>query len=77
MKVKKTAIIITIVIALFMVVYFMFDPETKKLDKKEREKLGGTYIELSNGFTHYKLAGSVDGKLVILVHGGTIPIDQM
>ena len=74
MNTKKIAIIFLIVIALFVVVYYILDPENKKLDKNEREKLGGTYVELSDGFTHYKLAGSVDGKLVILVHGGTIPI---
>ena len=73
MNTKKITALFVIVLALLVTIYYILDPETKKLDKSERDKLGGTYIELSNGFTHYKLAGSPDGKLVVLVHGGTIP----
>jgi len=62
---------------LFMVLiiaYYLRDPEKKKLDESERSTLGGTYVSLSDGFTHYKLTGPVDGKVVVLVHGGTVPI---
>ncbi|MEN8120248.1 MAG: alpha/beta hydrolase [Bacteroidota bacterium] len=74
MKGEKVIAIFVIIIALLVGAYYILDPENKTLDDSEREKLGGTYIELSDGFTHYKLTGPVDGKLVVLVHGGTIPI---
>jgi pimeloyl-ACP methyl ester carboxylesterase len=61
-------------ILLVVGVYFTLDPESTKLDDKERKKLGGSYIRLSNGVTHYNLTGPIDGTLVVLVHGGTIPV---
>ncbi len=53
--------------------YYILGPENKKLDDGERKKLGGTYINLSDGITHYKLTGPIGGKVVVLVHGATIP----
>ncbi len=35
--------------------------------------MGGTYVELSEGVTHYEMSGPLDGKPVILIHGATIP----
>lgn len=61
-------------ILLVVGVYFTLDPESTKLDDKERQKLGGSYLRLSNGVTHYNLTGPIDGTLVVLVHGGTIPV---
>ena len=55
-------------------VYYLLDPEHNELNESEREKLGGTYIKLSQGVTHYKLTGATGGKVVILVHGGTVPL---
>lgn len=55
-------------------IYYLFNPETKDLNDVERKKLGGTYIRLSNGITHYKLEGPDNGELVVLVHGGTVPL---
>ena len=52
----------------------MLDPEANELDEPERARLGGTYLKLSEGTTHYKLEGPVDGKVVVLVHGGTVPM---
>ena len=44
-----------------------------KLDAHTRAVLGGTYCELSDGVTHYRLNGPVDGQLVVLVHGAVVP----
>ena len=73
MRFKKIAVIFGILLVIVVGLYYKLNPEINKLDKKEREKLGGTYIKLSDGYTHYKLTGLVDSQLVILVHGGTIP----
>ena len=44
-----------------------------KLDAHARTVLGGTYCHLSDGVTHYRLSGPVDGQLVVLVHGAAVP----
>ena len=43
-------------------------------DARTREKLGGTYCDLSDGVTHYRLSGPTAGPAVVLVHGGTVPL---
>lgn len=54
--------------------YVALDREDIVLDEAQRAEWGGTYQRLSDGVTHYRLDGPVDGPLVVLVHGGTIPI---
>ena len=44
-----------------------------KLDAPTRAVLGGTYCQLSDGVTHYRLSGPGDGQLVVLVHGAAVP----
>jgi pimeloyl-ACP methyl ester carboxylesterase len=72
MKSKWIAILLGI--SVLAGIYFSFNPEKKQLDDAARKILGGSYISLSNGVTHYKLTGPTAGHLVVLVHGGTIPI---
>ncbi|MGD8944709.1 MAG: alpha/beta hydrolase [Desulfobacterales bacterium] len=74
MKWKWLAVGLIILVVLAASIYLIVDPETKKLNKTLRTQLGGTYIRLSDGITHYKLEGPEDAKVVVLVHGGTIPI---
>jgi pimeloyl-ACP methyl ester carboxylesterase len=50
------------------------DGERRSLDDAERRRLGGTYVRLTNGVTHYRLQGPPTGPMVVLVHGGTIPM---
>ncbi len=72
MSIKWLAVVFGIL--LLAGVYYMLDPENKNLDDHERKILGGTYTNLSDGVTHYKLTGPEKGKVVVFVHGGTIPI---
>ena len=74
MKWKWLAICLIILVVLAVAIYLIVDPETKTLNQALRTQLGGTYIRLSDGITHYKLEGPEDAKVVVLVHGGTIPI---
>ena len=74
MNFKKIFIITAIVFAVLISVYYLLNPENRTFNESERTKLGGTYIQLSDGFTHYSLSGNDSSKLVVLVHGGTIPI---
>ncbi len=74
--------IISTLFVLFLTIsvsaYFLLNPEKKQLDKTTRIALGGTYIQLAKGITHYSLKRPLTGhtaeKPVVLIHGGTIPM---
>jgi len=53
--------------------YLALHREARTLDAATRKALGGTYVTLPSGVTHYELSGPVDGPTVVLIHGGTIP----
>ena len=74
MKWKWISISLVILIILLAGLYWVFDPEEKELNETTRVTLGGKYIRLSDGVTHYKLVGPEKGRVVVLVHGGTVPL---
>jgi pimeloyl-ACP methyl ester carboxylesterase len=43
------------------------------LDNAARTQLPGEFIRLSDGVTHYELAGPDDGPPVVLIHGYSVP----
>jgi len=53
--------------------YYFQDLEDKQLTNETRKELGGTFVELPNGFVHYQLEGSKKADLVVLVHGFGVP----
>jgi pimeloyl-ACP methyl ester carboxylesterase len=76
LKMKKYYLVSMLIIVILLGSYFVFNPEKKELSDAERKQLSGTYINLSNGVTHYKLEGpkTKNGRLIVLVHGGTAPL---
>ncbi len=75
MKLKYGLIFFVLLIAIVLIgIYRISNPETTELDEAERARLGGTYVELSDGITHYKLEGRDGRGLVVLVHGGRVPM---
>jgi pimeloyl-ACP methyl ester carboxylesterase len=50
------------------------NPERTTLDASVREAVGGRYVALSDGVTHYDLSGPADGAPVVLVHGFSVPL---
>jgi pimeloyl-ACP methyl ester carboxylesterase len=50
-----------------------FRKEHRLLDDKERREAMGKFVRLSNGMTHYELAGSENGEVVVLIHGFSVP----
>ena len=54
--------------------YFVAHGETLALTDTARAKLRGSFLRLSDGVTHYELAGPDGGELVLLVPGLTIPL---
>lgn len=54
--------------------YFAAPGEDRKLGPVSRRALRGSFIELSDGITHYELAGPEAGELIVLIGGLTIPL---
>ena len=47
--------------------------EKEVLSSEARGGLEGSFIELSDGYTHYELKGERDAKTIVLVHGNAAP----
>ncbi|GAS91252.1 alpha/beta fold hydrolase [Mycolicibacterium brisbanense] len=54
--------------------YFVAAGEGRRLDATTRRSLRGSYIQLSDGVTHYELTGPDGGDVVVLAGGLTIPL---
>jgi pimeloyl-ACP methyl ester carboxylesterase len=75
MRILRMFIVIFIILIVILAGLYIFSgKENKLLDEKERDKLSGSYIALSDGVTHYKSTGPIGNQLVVLVHGGTVPM---
>jgi pimeloyl-ACP methyl ester carboxylesterase len=66
-------LILVVALAIFAP-YLVLRREARTLDAPIRAALGGSYVALPGGVTHYELSGPVDGPVVVLIHGGTIPL---
>ena len=47
--------------------------ETKELNDETRRSVGGVFLHLPNGITHYELGGNESGEAVVLIHGFSVP----
>jgi len=52
---------------------FIYRGETKDIDDDIRTSTSGSFIRLSNGFTHYELCGPDNAQSVALIHGFSVP----
>ncbi len=52
---------------------FRFRGETRRLNEAARANAPGSFIQLSEGFTHYELTGPPDQTPVVLIHGFSVP----
>lgn len=62
--------ITTIILGFF---YLRYNAEHKNLTADDRKTAGGQFIKLSAGYTHYQLGGPDSGKVIILIHGFSVP----
>src|SRR5690606_26904086 len=53
--------------------YFARNPERETLDDAARRNAPGKFVRLSDGVTHYDVAGPDTGRTVVLVHGFSVP----
>ncbi len=72
--------IILIPVAVSVIIVFalngillLVDTEQYTLDDSARKNADGSYIQLTDGITHYELDGPDSGKVVVLVHGFSVP----
>jgi pimeloyl-ACP methyl ester carboxylesterase len=73
MKVVIPALLVLGLALAALAVYTAKDREHRPLDTATREVLGGDYADLPDGVTFYRWNGPEDGKVVLLLHGGTVP----
>ncbi|HNK62666.1 MAG TPA: alpha/beta hydrolase [Anaerolineales bacterium] len=52
---------------------FPYLGETKELNTATRQGMGGSFIALTDGVTHYELGGDEGRPVVVLVHGFSVP----
>lgn len=53
--------------------YYVRNPERKTLDAAARRNASGKFVRLSDGVTHYDVAGPDSGRTIVLVHGFSVP----
>lgn len=53
--------------------YFKRNPEVATLDDAARRGAPGKFVRLSDGMTHYDVAGPDTGRPIVLVHGFSVP----
>ncbi len=66
-------ILIVALIIISAVFYHVKNAETKSITDSDRKAAGGKYVKLSAGLTHYQIAGPDTGKVVLLLHGFSVP----
>ena len=52
---------------------FIYRGESKEIDDEVRASTCGSFIRLSDGYTHYEISGPDNGQFVVLVHGFSVP----
>lgn len=72
MRVRAVMWSVTLAAALLYALWSGADREVEPLTAAARAKLGGTYVELPQGVTHFDLSGPEDAPMIVLVHGGTM-----
>jgi pimeloyl-ACP methyl ester carboxylesterase len=53
--------------------HYHFRGETQILNDAVRTSAPGQFVKLSDGYTHYELAGPPDKTVVVLIHGFSVP----
>ena len=78
MKMIKRIFLLLFLILVLVGIYFwarflLNNRETKTMNEAARKNTSGKFIQLTAGVTHYDAGGTDSGKVVILVHGFSVP----
>lgn len=52
---------------------FSYRDETRELNEFTRQEASGSFVQLSDGFTHYEVGNPEANETVLLVHGFSVP----
>ena len=61
------------IVGFFWGIYRFADPEQLEIDSSVRQTVAGEFASLSDGYTHYQLGGPVNGRVVVLAAGFSVP----
>ena len=73
---RAAGIILGLALSIFAAFAFNFtrhDLETAEIDDDLRKSAPGQFVKTSTGFVHYQFAGPENGRVVVLVHGFSVP----
>ena len=78
MKYIKTGflVILSLIVITITVGYVMYkrsNMEVLELTDAARKNVAGSFTQLSDGVTHYELAGNDSSKVIVLIHGFSVP----
>ena len=68
-----SAVAIGVLVAASVALYSSADPEKLDLDDSVRRATPGQFVRLTDGYTHYEIAGPPTGHAVVLVAGFSVP----
>jgi pimeloyl-ACP methyl ester carboxylesterase len=76
-KIKLILLSLFVIIVLTALGFYIFfsikNQEVKEMGAAARVNVSGQFIQLTDGITHYQKGGADTGKIVILVHGFSVP----
>jgi len=52
---------------------FSYHDETKELNELTRQEASGSFVQLSDGISHYELSNPEAAETVVLIHGFSVP----
>ncbi|RUO36277.1 alpha/beta fold hydrolase [Aliidiomarina sanyensis] len=67
------ALLLLVVLVFVFYNHFRHFDESVTLSETHRTAAPGHFVRLSQGYTHYEIAGPDEGAVVVLVHGFSIP----
>ncbi|HEY0929417.1 MAG TPA: alpha/beta fold hydrolase, partial [Gemmatimonas sp.] len=70
---RRLLLALLALVAIGALVLRLRDPESRTLDDAARRDVPGQFARLSDGITHYEVAGPDSGMRVLLVHGFSVP----
>lgn len=68
------AVLVVLVLAAGSAAWLVKNPEKATLDASARAEAPGKFVALSQGMTHYDVAGPDTGRVVVMVHGFSVPM---
>ncbi len=70
---KRITITFIILFTALAILPYIMEDEDRNLDDAARKLLPGSFIHLSKGYAHYEWKGPPRGRVVVFVHGFTMP----